>query len=75
MKRAVDLATRQAGSIEVALVYDRLDGTLAVFVHDGLTGEEFLVPVGGDEAAEVYLDSYRYAHRDPDSRVELEAAV
>jgi len=34
------------------LVYDRLDGTLAVFVHDALTGEEFVVPVNGDEAAE-----------------------
>ena len=63
MRRVVDIATRQAGSIEVALIYDRLDGSLAVFVHDALTGEELLLPVSGDDAAEVYSHPYAYAHR------------
>jgi hypothetical protein len=81
MKRAVDLATRQAGSIEVALIYDRLDGTLAVFVHDALNGEEFLLPVSGDEAAEVYRHPYAYADRalmlpdEPERTVSLETTA
>jgi hypothetical protein len=61
--RTIDLAHRQSGSIDVALIYDRLAGTLAVFVRDALTGEEFLLPVSGDEAAEVYRHPYAYAHR------------
>ena len=44
-------------------MYDRDDGALSVFVHDGLTGEELLVPVTGDEASEVYRHPYAYAHR------------
>jgi hypothetical protein len=63
MKSVVDLATRRSGSIEVALIYDRVDCTLAVFVHDALTGEEILLPVSDDEAAEVYRHPYAYAHR------------
>jgi hypothetical protein len=63
MHRTVDLASRHSGSIDVALIYDRLEGTLAVFVRDSLTGEDFLLPVNGDEAAEVYRHPYAYAHR------------
>jgi hypothetical protein len=81
MRRAIDLATRQSGSIEVALIYDRLVGTLAVFVHDASNGEEFLLPVTGDEAAEVYRHPYAYAHRalslpdESEDRVALETTV
>ena len=63
MDRTVDLATRHSGSIDVALIYDRFDGTLAVFVRDALTDEEFVLPVSADEAAEVYRHPYAYAHR------------
>jgi hypothetical protein len=63
MRRIVDLATRSSGSIEVVLLYDRLVGTLAVFVRDAVTDEEFFVPVTGEEAAEVYRHPYAYAHR------------
>jgi hypothetical protein len=63
MQRAVDLDTRRSGSIEVALIYDRVDRTLAVFAYDALTGEELCVPVDGDEAAEVFHHPYAYAHR------------
>jgi hypothetical protein len=63
MQHTVDLAHRHSGSIDVALIYDRLAGTLAVFVRDALTGEEFVLPVSGEEAAEVYRHPYAYAHR------------
>ncbi len=63
MNNVVDLATRKSGSIEVALIYDRSDRSLAVFVCDGLTGEELRLPVTGDEAAEVYRHPYAYAYR------------
>jgi len=63
MKSVVDLATRRSGSIEVALIYNRDDRSLAVFVHDGMNGEELLLPVTGDEAAEVYRHPYAYADR------------
>lgn len=63
MERLVDLATRRAGSIEVALIWDRSDETLRVFAHDELTGEELVVPVSGDEAAEVYRHPFAYTRR------------
>src|SRR5438067_207750 len=50
MEQVVDLATRKSGSIAVALVWDRSDETLRVFAYDGLTGEEIVVPVSGDDA-------------------------
>ena len=63
MERLVDLATRRAGSIEVALIWDRSDETLCVFAHDELTGEELVVPVSGDEAAEVFRHPFAYTRR------------
>ena len=73
MKSVVDLATRRSGSIEVALIYNRDDRSLAVFVHDGLTDEELLLPVTGDEAAEVYRHPYAYADRARKALVETSA--
>ena len=63
MQTIVDLASRRSGSIEVALMYDRIARTLAVFVHDAMTNEELLLPVSGDEALEVYHHPYAHAHR------------
>jgi len=63
MEQVVDLATRKSGSIAVALVWDRSDQTLRVFAYDGLTGEEILLPVSGEEAAEVYRHPFAYAAR------------
>jgi hypothetical protein len=63
MEQVVDLASRKSGSIAVALVWDRSDQTLRVFAYDGLTGEEILVPVSGEEAAEVYRHPFAYAAR------------
>jgi len=63
MEQVVDLATRKSGSIAVALVWDRNDETLRVFAYDGSTGEEIVVPVSGDEAAEVYQHPFAYAAR------------
>jgi hypothetical protein len=63
MEQVVDLATRKSGSIAVTLVWDRSDQSLRVFAYDGLTGEEILVPVSGEEAAEVYRHPFAYAAR------------
>ena len=63
MEQVVDLATRKTGSIGVALVWNRNDETLRVFAYDGLTGEELVVPVSWDEAAEVYLHPFAYTSR------------
>jgi hypothetical protein len=63
MEQVVDLATRKAGSIAVALVWDRSDQTLRVFAYDGLTGEEIVIPVSGDEAAEVYRHPFAHTAR------------
>jgi hypothetical protein len=63
MEEVVDLATRKSGSIAVALIWDRNEGALRVIAYDGLTGEEIVVPVSGDEAAEVYRHPFAYASR------------
>jgi len=63
MGNLVDLATRRAGGIEVALIWDRDERTLVVFAHDVLTNEEVAIPVSEDEATEVYLHPFAYAHR------------
>jgi hypothetical protein len=63
MEEVVDLATRKSGSIAVALIWDRIEGALRVVAYDGLTGEEIVVPVSGDEAAEVYQHPFAYASR------------
>jgi hypothetical protein len=63
MDPVVDLATRRAGSIEVALIWDRREKTLRVFAHDAMTGEELVVPVSPDEAADVYKHPFAYSSR------------
>jgi hypothetical protein len=60
---AIDLNYRRTGGIEVALIWDRRTESLNVFVADAATGEEIVVPVTGEEAAEVYLHPFAYAHR------------
>jgi hypothetical protein len=63
MEQVVDLATRKSGSIAVALIWDRNEEALRVIAYDGLTGEEIIVPVSGDEAAEVYQHPFAYSSR------------
>jgi hypothetical protein len=63
MEQVVDLATRKSGSIAVALVWDRNEEVLRVIAYDGLTGEEIVVPVSGDEAVEVYQHPFAYSSR------------
>jgi hypothetical protein len=67
----VDIATRHAAGIEVALIWDRRDKSLVVFAYDALTQEEIVIPVTGDEALEVYRHPFAYADRS----VELEDLV
>jgi hypothetical protein len=63
MEQVVDLATRKSGSIAVALIWDRKEQVLRVIAYDGLTGEEIVVPVSGDEAVEVYRHPFAYSNR------------
>jgi hypothetical protein len=63
MRNLVDLASRRAGGIEVALIWDRDQRTLVVFAHDNRTDEDVAIPVSGDEAGEVYRHPFAYAHR------------
>jgi hypothetical protein len=63
MRNLVDLATRRAGGIEVALIWNRRDQSLVVFAHDDLTNEEVAIPVSRDEAVEVYRHPFAYRHR------------
>ncbi len=63
MEPVVDLATRKSGSIAVALVWDRRDETLRVIAYDGLTDEEIVIPVSGDEAKEVYQHPFAHTAR------------
>jgi hypothetical protein len=63
MEQVVDLATRKSGSIAVALVWDRSDDSLRVVAYDGLTDEEIVIPVSGDEASEVYQHPFAHTAR------------
>ena len=63
MEPVVDLAMRKSGSIAVALVWDRRDETLRVIAYDGLTDEEIVIPVSGDEAKEVYQHPFAHTAR------------
>ena len=63
MEQVVDLATRKSGSIAVALIWDRNEKVLRVIAYDGLTGEEIVVPVSSEEAAEVYRHPFAYSSR------------
>ena len=57
----IDLATRYAGSINVALFWDRINGDLVVVAHDDLTGEDLRIEVEPDRAAEVFRHPFAYA--------------
>jgi hypothetical protein len=73
MEQVVDLATRKSGSIAVALIWDRNEKVLRVIAYDGLTGEEIVVPVSGDEAVEVYQHPFAYSSRAIKSTVSAKA--
>lgn len=63
MEHVIDLATRKSGSIAVALIWYRREEMLRVIAYDALTDEEIVVPVTGDEAAEVYRHPFAYRSR------------
>jgi hypothetical protein len=63
MEQVVDLAVRKSGSIAVALIWDRGLQELRVIAYDGLTDEQIVVPVSGDEASEVYQHPFAYSNR------------
>jgi hypothetical protein len=57
----IDLATRFAGSINVALFWDRISGDCVVVAHDDLTGEDLRISVAPERAAEVFRHPFAYA--------------
>ena len=59
----VDIATRSGGGIEVALIWNRDEGSLVVFAYDAMTSEEVAIAVTDAEATEVYEHPFAYAHR------------
>jgi hypothetical protein len=61
--QVVDLAMRTCGSIAVTLIWDGSDETLRVVAYDGLTDEKLVIPVSGDEAAEVYRHPFAHTAR------------
>jgi hypothetical protein len=63
MEQVIDLATRKSGGIAVALIWDRRAQELRVIAYDRLTDEEIVVPVSGEEAAEVYRHPFAYSNR------------
>jgi hypothetical protein len=63
MEQVIDLATRRSGAIAVALIWDRGEQALRVVAYDGLTDEQIVVPVSGEEAAEVYRHPFAYTNR------------
>jgi hypothetical protein len=63
MEEVIDLATRKSGGIAVALIWDRREQALRVIAYDRLTDEEIVVPVSGEEAAEVYRHPFAYTNR------------
>lgn len=63
VRNLVDIATRRAGGIEVALIWNRQEKTLVVFAYDPETSEEIAIPVTQEEAADVYRHPFAYAHR------------
>jgi hypothetical protein len=75
VKNLVDLATREAGGIEVALIWNRSERSLVVFAHDHRTDEEVAIPVSGDEATEVYRHPFAYAHRSLGTRLRRREAT
>jgi hypothetical protein len=63
MQQVVDLAMRKSGGIAVALIWDRREQALRVIAYDRLTDEQIVVPVSGEEAAEVYRHPFAYTNR------------
>jgi len=59
----IDLATRFAGSINVALFWDRVKGDCVVVAHDDLTGEDLRIQVEPEQAADVFRHPFAYASR------------
>ena len=56
----VEVDHREADGIEVSLVLNRADHTLAVVVTDDRTGVLFELPVSPDAASDVFRHPYAY---------------
>ena len=68
MAQSVELAFRSSCGIDVTLLWDPADNTLAVHVMDWQTGAEFAVAVAPELALEAFHHPYAYT---PSTRGEL----
>jgi hypothetical protein len=76
-----ELDYRESDGIEVSLLWSRDDGSLAVAVRDGRTGERFELPVEPEQALDAFQHPFAYAacrgllHEGPESAQIVEDAV
>ena len=56
-----ELAYRTTDGIDVALLWNRQHNCLTVVVNDMRSGEQLVVPVGGDSPLDVFHHPYAYA--------------
>jgi hypothetical protein len=61
MPELVELAHRQSDGIAVTLMWDRQCDRQAVYVVDSHAGELLTVPVGRDNALDVFYHPFAYA--------------
>ena len=57
----IELASRESGSLHVALIWTRETGVPSVWVDDSATGDRFELVVDEVDALDVYYHPYAYA--------------
>jgi hypothetical protein len=58
-----ELARRESGGVEVALLWDRPGNRLTVAVADASSGDSFELPVDSADALDAFRHPYAYAAR------------
>jgi hypothetical protein len=56
-----ELDYRESDGIAVSLIWSRADGSLAVVVRDGRTGERFQLPIEPERALDAFRHPFAYA--------------
>jgi hypothetical protein len=67
-----ELSHRRNDGLDVALLWDRADGTVRVRVQHIHTGAEFDIPVPGDRALDAFHHPFAYAAVSASADAELE---
>ena len=69
-----ELAYRRSGDLEVALLWSRMSGKVAVSVSNVATGEAFVLPVAPHVALDAFYHPYAHAARSSGAPLPLAAA-